>query len=209
MDRITCYFDFISPYAYLQLEGSSPFPVGPAIAYKPILFAGLLNHWGHLGPAEIPRKRIFTYQYVAWYAKRHGIELRFPSAHPFNPLKALRLALVCGSRESAIRTIFRFIWRDGGDLQDGAAFADLCRKLAIEDGETRVADPAIKAQLIANTEEAKALGLFGVPTLIIDGHLFWGNDATQMAADFLADPLPFQSGEMKRLADLPSGATRT
>jgi 2-hydroxychromene-2-carboxylate isomerase len=61
-NTITWYFDFISPFAYLQQARFNDFPKEIEIQAKPLLFAGLLSHWEHKGPAEIPAKRIFTYQ---------------------------------------------------------------------------------------------------------------------------------------------------
>ena len=70
--------------------------------YKPVLFAGLLEHWGQKGPAEVPVKRRWTYRWCTWWARELGIPFRFPAAHPFNPLPHLRLALACGSKPDAV-----------------------------------------------------------------------------------------------------------
>src|SRR5207249_4672726 len=87
------YFDFISPYSYLQLEQMPRWPEGVVLVAKPILFAALLDHWGQKGPAEIPVKRAFTYSQVQWLGDRAGIPFRFPPRHPFNPVSVLRLAV--------------------------------------------------------------------------------------------------------------------
>ena len=72
----------------------------------------------------------------------------------------------------------------------------------------RVSDPAIKQQLRANTDEAIARGVFGVPSFAIDEEIFWGEDATGMMLDFLADPELFRRGDLGRLRDLPAAAQR-
>lgn len=56
MTKAVWYFDFISPFCYLRLQDMGRFPESLKISYRPVLFAGLLNHWGHLDPAEIPAK---------------------------------------------------------------------------------------------------------------------------------------------------------
>ena len=114
--RVIWYFDFISPFAYLQCERLNQLPEGTHIEYRPVLFAGLLNHWGQLGPAEIPQKRVFTYRHTLWLARKCGIPLRFPVGHPFNPLRFLRLAIAAGCSKQAVTRIFRYIWSAGGDL---------------------------------------------------------------------------------------------
>jgi len=183
MKQITFYFDFISPYAYLAFEQLSSALQGLSysVDYKPLLFAGLLKHHGQLGPAEIPSKREWTYRQVLWLAHTHGIELQMPASHPFNPLPLLRLALACGSQGTSNRyvaeTIFRHVWRGGADAGDPA------RLQALTAGLAPARDPAsaeVKAELKTNTDEAVALGLFGVPSLVVDRKVFWGFDALPM-----------------------------
>ena len=203
---IDWYFDFVSPYSYLQCERLEP--LAGSINPRPLVFAGLLSHWGHKGPAEMPSKRTFIYRQVLWIAGRDGVELRFPPRHPFNPIRVLRLAMALGATYEVVRTIFRHIWRDGFDVDTDPGFAKLCETLGVADGEARASDPAVKEALKRNGEEAIAAGVFGVPTLAIDGQLFWGYDATDMALDYRRDPVRFLSDEMKRLDTLPVGASR-
>src|SRR5690348_9010873 len=94
--RAHWYFDLISPFSYLHLKQFGRLPAELEIQYIPVLFAGLLKHWEHKGPAEIPAKRIYTYHHVSWLAARLGIPFRFPPSHPFNPLPALRLVIAAG-----------------------------------------------------------------------------------------------------------------
>ena len=86
------YFDFVSPFSYLQCEQLPTLERSIRIRYRPVLFAALLAAHGHKGPAEIASKRRFTYRFVVWQAAKLGIALKFPAAHPFNPLALLRLA---------------------------------------------------------------------------------------------------------------------
>jgi 2-hydroxychromene-2-carboxylate isomerase len=203
---IDWYFDFVSPYSYLQCERLAP--LSAQIRPRPLVFAGLLSHWGHKGPAEMPSKRTFIYRQVQWIAGRDGVRMRFPPRHPFNPIKALRLAVAMGSTYETVREIYRHIWSDGYDVDTAEGFAQLCTGLGVADGEARVSEPAVKEQLKRNGEEAIAAGVFGVPTLAVDGQLFWGYDATDMALDYLRDPMLFLSEEMKRVDALPVGASR-
>jgi 2-hydroxychromene-2-carboxylate isomerase len=202
------YFDFVSPYSYLQCM---KFPVLPAdceVRMRPVLFAGLLDAWGQKGPAEIPPKRRFTYRQVQWLADREGVRLKFPLAHPFNPLRPLRLAIALGSDPSVIREIFRFIWAEGRSVEDDDEWAALARRLGVTDADERIAAPEIKAALRRNGEDGVAAGVFGVPAFVADGEVFWGYDATAMLLDFLRDPAPFRQGEMARVGELPAAAER-
>jgi 2-hydroxychromene-2-carboxylate isomerase len=183
MKRITFYFDIVSPFAYLAFEALPQALQGLSysVDYKPLLFAGLLGHHGQLGPAEIAPKREWTYRQALWLAHSRGLPMQMPAAHPFNPLPLLRLALACGSQGRANRyvceTVFRHAWRDGGDA------ADPQRLQALKSVLAPARDPAgdeVKAELKANTDEAIALGVFGVPTCVLDGRLFWGLDGLPM-----------------------------
>jgi 2-hydroxychromene-2-carboxylate isomerase len=208
--NIDWYFDFISPYSYFQSERLPSFPGGVVLRPRAVLFAGLLEHWGQKGPAEIAGKRAFTYRHCQWIAKRDGIAFRFPPAHPFNPIRALRLAVALDESLAAIHAIFRHIWRDGrhtDSAQDWAALAAAVG-LSPEEASARVNDPAVKARLRANGEQAVAAGVFGVPTLLADGIPFWGYDATAMALEYVEDPAAFMGAEMRRVSDLPIGVRR-
>jgi 2-hydroxychromene-2-carboxylate isomerase len=204
MVSIDWYFDFVSPYSYIALYRLAEIPA--QVAYKPVLFAGLLNHWGQKGPAEIPAKRQWTYRWCTWWARELGIALRFPAAHPFNPLQHLRLALACDSRPEAVKRIFLSIWMSGANADDPERFAALCGELGVD--PARLADTQIKDQLRKNTEEAAQRGVFGVPSFVVDGEVFWGADATDFVKAFLADPAVVRNDEMRRVDRLPVAAAR-
>lgn len=200
------YFDFISPFAYLQWPRVRPLLDTHALVPVPILFGAVLDAVGQKGPAEIPRKREFTYRHVLWQARRQGIAMRFPPAHPFNPLAALRLCIAAGSTSQAITAIQDWIWARGnaGDTID--ALAPVAARLGI--APEAAGSDAVKATLRANTAGAVDSGVFGVPTLAIGDELFWGNDAHDFAVAALHDPALLDDAEMRRLAALPVGVRR-
>ncbi|MEP7180920.1 MAG: 2-hydroxychromene-2-carboxylate isomerase [Betaproteobacteria bacterium] len=202
------YFDFISPFAYLQSERLATLAPRLAIRYKPVLFAGLLGANGQKGPAEIASKRTFTYRFCVWQAKQLGIPFKFPPEHPFNPLPLLRLAIACDSAPDAVHRIFRFVWADGRLPDLPIEWAELTGALGVPDADARIASAEVKDKLRRNTDEAIARGVFGVPTLAIGGELFWGVDATGMAADYVTAGCRFDDPEYARIADLPVGAVR-
>jgi 2-hydroxychromene-2-carboxylate isomerase len=188
MKAITFWFDPISPFAYLAfehlpeaLEGCSY-----AVSYRPVLFAGMLAHWGQKGPAEIEPKRAWTFRHVAWWAHERGIAIDTPAAHPFNPLPLLRLMTACGPNRRVVEAVMRHVWIGGHDAADPARVAALAQGLA------PARDPAsveVKNELRAATDDAIARGVFGVPTFELEGRLFWGVDALPMLrAALLGDP---------------------
>ena len=202
------YFDFLSPFSYLQLVQFDRLPPDLEITYRPVLFAGLLGHWEHKGPAEIPAKRVHTYRWCHWYAARHGIPFRMPPAHPFNPLRPLRLAVAQGAEPALIRAVFDTIWAEGRDVSRDDEWQGLTERLAIADADEAIARPEVKEALKKSTEEAARRGVFGVPTFAVGGELFWGLDATDLVLDYLNDPASFATGEYARIADLPIAQAR-
>jgi 2-hydroxychromene-2-carboxylate isomerase len=208
MSPLIWYFDFVSPFSYLQTHRFCELPEGRRITFVPVLFAGLLDHWQSKGPAELAPKRVFTYRYLQWYAERHAIPYRMPPAHPFNPLKALRLCIVAGATVESVEKIFRFIWAEGRAIGDDSAWNALCRSLGIRDAGARIQSPEVKEALRRNTEQAAGRGVFGVPTFEVDDNLFWGMDATDMLIDYLSKPTLLNSPEMQRVSTLPEGVRR-
>ena len=206
--HVSWYFDFISPFAYLQLPKVLALRERVAITPVPILFAAVLDKIGQIGPAEIPAKRTFMYRHIQWTARHEGTPLTFPPKHPFNPLQALRLCIACNNRWDAVAAIYHHIWRDGRDGDTLESLAGLAEQLGIDDIATATAEPQVKNTLRTNTEQALADGVFGVPTLRFGDTMFWGNDATAMALEYLDDPGMFDGAEYRRIDDLPVGVER-
>lgn len=200
------YFDVISPFAALAIPEMEALCAQHKVVFRPVLFAGLLKAFGHLGPAEIPAKRTQTYRIVQWIADEHGIPFRAPPAHPFNPLALLRLLCARELTVADAAVAFQLVWGEGRDPESPESAAMLAAALGVP--LDAGSDPAVKALLRTNTEAAVAAGVYGVPTLAIGDELFWGLDAMPMALAYLADPGLFASGEMARVSNLPMAAQR-
>jgi len=212
MKHIVFHLDFISPYAYLAFERLPRALEGLSysVSYRPLLFAALLKHHGQLGPAEIPVKRVWTYRQALWLARQLDIPMDMPASHPFNPLAHLRLALATTAdgdiNRHVAETIFRDIWRGGAEAADPARLAALAERLPrqVRDGNGESA----RASLRANTEQAIAKGIFGVPTFEAEGELIWGLDGLPMLKALLEGDTWFTSESWKSSAKRP-GLTRS
>jgi 2-hydroxychromene-2-carboxylate isomerase len=186
MKLLDFWFDPISPYAYLAFEQLPQALAGLSfeVRYRPILFAQLLKHWGQKGPAEIEPKRAWTFRQIRWAAHQHAIPIDTPAEHPFNPLALLRLLHACAGpggtpNRRCCEAVLRHAWRGGADANEPSRLQALTAALA-----PRLAPDSapVKAALRAATDEALARGVFGVPTIELDGRLFWGFDALPMVA---------------------------
>ena len=211
MKQIMFYLDFISPFAYLAFE---QLPVALkgisySVTHKPVLFGAILKHHGQLGPAEIAPKRDWTYRHVLWLAHSLGVPLQMPVSHPFNPLGLLRLAVACDADGTPNRyvceTLFRHVWCGSAEASDAARLQTITQQLQ----PTRAANSdEVKAQLKANTDEAIASGVFGVPTFEVDGKLFWGVDALPMLRAYLLGDAWFEGG-WDSVASVAAGVKRS
>ena len=199
---IDFYFDYLSPYAYLAWlclpEVTAPRDV--EIVPRPVLFAGLLDHWGQLGPAEIPPKGMHVGKDTGRFAALRGIPLKAPRYHPFRPLTALRVSLAVVSRDKqkeAITAIFKAGWAESMDLGELKDIRDALNEAGL-DSERLVAaadEPLARDTLHTETETAIGRGVFGIPTMVVEDELFWGLDQLQYLALFLDGKDPLASVE--------------
>jgi 2-hydroxychromene-2-carboxylate isomerase len=206
--KVTWVFDVISPFAYLSFKQLPQLPQPVEVEYVPVLFAGLLNHFGQKGPAEIDSKRRFTYRFALWRARKMGIAMRMPPNHPFNPIMALRLIIAAGSTRPVIERVLDAVFLHGRDVADIAVIAQLAGALGVAEPAAALQAPEVKQKLRDNTDWAIRKGVFGVPTIIVDDEFFWGHDAFEMAVDYMRDTTLFGDAEMRAIDDLPIGVMR-
>jgi len=209
------YFDVISPYAYLgwlrvhalaERHGRSLEPV-------PVLFAALLDRHGQKGPAEIVPKRVYTFKHVVRIAADHGALLRPPPHHPFNPLIALRIAslpMPAAEQRRTIDALFAAVWGGGPGVEDPVVLAGwlTARGLAGEALVAAASTPEAKQRLRSATDAAIAAGVFGVPTIEVDGEIFWGQDAFDHVDRFLRGEDPVTPEIIARWVGMTASAVR-
>ncbi|HSD10476.1 MAG TPA: 2-hydroxychromene-2-carboxylate isomerase [Candidatus Binatia bacterium] len=205
MQIIRFYFDYISSNAYLawtQLPALAE-AHGFAIDPVPVLFAGLLEARGQLGPAEIPAKALWMARNNLRKAAILGVPLNPPAFHPFNPLLALRISslpLPAPQRLALIDTLFRAVWVEHLHVSDAPVVARLANDLGLA-GARLVAEAQSsesKDRLRAQTDDAIARGVFGVPSMGVGDELFWGYDDFPYLERFLAGNDPLNPAEWQK-----------
>jgi 2-hydroxychromene-2-carboxylate isomerase len=194
MPQATFYFDLGSPYAYLtaeRLERVLPQP----IVWQPVSLGALFKSRGRsswaLGDPDSRRSGMAE---VEQRARMYGLaSLRWPDPWPTNYLYAMRAAAYAfraGSGREFTLQAFRRAFADGCDLAAPEHVLHAAEQAGLDpravDEATR--DPEIKLALRAATDAAHALGVFGVPTVAVDGELFWGDDRLEDVAPLLAAP---------------------
>jgi 2-hydroxychromene-2-carboxylate isomerase len=198
LPRLRFYFDYESPNAFLAWIELPKLAerYGVALDLVPVLYAGLLDAHGQLGPGEMPAKGRWMGKNVLRKAAVLGVPLNLPELFPFNPLLALRvfiLPLEENDRRSMIDALFRAVWVRGLHVSEASVVTTLLDELGLP-GTTLVAQaqtPEVKTRLRQQTDDAIARGVFGVPTMEVGDELFWGYDDFPYLERFLAgnDPL--------------------
>lgn len=211
---IDFHFDLLSPYAAIawsQIHGLAA-RHGRAVRPVPTLLAALLAHNGTRGPAEVPAKRVYVFKDALRSARHLGLPLVPPPTHPFNPLLALRAAsMVEGeAQRRLIDALYDGAWGGGGGVESADQVRALAQRAGL-DGDAVVAaagtDEA-KARLRAQTEDAIANGVFGVPTMRVDGELFWGYDSFGHLERFLAGEDTITPDDLQPWSNIRPSATR-
>jgi 2-hydroxychromene-2-carboxylate isomerase len=198
MASLRFYFDYISTNAYLAWLQMPTLArrYGLLIEPVPVLFAGLLEAHGTTGPAETPAKSLWMFKNNLRKAALLGVPLNPPAFHPFNPLLSLRAttaALDADECDAFISRLFDAVWVRGEHVSEPAVVERAANDVGL-DGAAIVAaaaTPEVKARLRAQTDDAIARGVFGVPMMEANGELFWGYDDLPYLELFLAgdDPL--------------------
>jgi len=207
---IEFHYDLISPFAHVALARLNELPAGVNVRPVSVLLGAVLNHWGQRGPAEISAKRLHTYRQSVFLGKQHGVDIRFPPRHPFNPLKALRLMAGGDADLATVRRAFDFVFSQGrapDTDEELAAFAE-----AVGIPVDLASDDGAKAALRANTDQAIERGVFGVPSFVCakdSGHeVFWGVDAFDMLLAWLEDASLFERDPYRHLDGVSIGIER-
>ena len=207
MTQVDFYFDFISPYVWLASHQLGEVRACTAAKFRfvPVLFAALLDHHSNLGPAEIPAKRRYTFQDAERWAVYLGLKLKSPPAHPFNSLTALRVTSAIdndGVREAFAVRLLDAAWSEGRDIASKSVGLNGEELL----GKTHADE--IKQKLRIQTESAIQAGVFGVPSFVVAGEIFWGNDRLHLLKAYLQGKLHTDKAKVEEILARPRTADR-
>ena len=193
MRTVDVYFDYASPFGYIASEVLPGFAErsGLSLRWQPIDQAKLSNYAE--GLPYSPVKRQYVVLDAARSAKFHGVPIRVPKPHPVGSATALRLALVALKEPEFPefhRALFRAAWRDQRDLSSRDVLSECISEAngSVEEWLLQADLPETIERLGTITSEAEARGVFGVPSMLLDGELFWGIDSLPILAWRLEHP---------------------
>ncbi|MGB9369565.1 MAG: 2-hydroxychromene-2-carboxylate isomerase [Xanthobacteraceae bacterium] len=194
MPVLDFFYEFASTYSYIAAMRVDPLAkaAGVTVRWRPFLLGPIFKAQGwDTSPFNLyPAKGRYMVRDCERLCAGLGLTFRLPDPFPQNALLASRVALVGldeGWGEEFSRAVYHAEFCDGRQIDDRAAIAEIVRDLG-RDGAAALAraqSEEIKAMLRASTEEAQRLGIFGAPSFIVSGELFWGNDRLEQALDFV------------------------
>ncbi len=193
--RLEYYFDFLSPYSYFSWQFFKKYRVawkllGVEVDYYPVILAKIIHHYDTKGPGEIEPKRNYLFKDCLRFAKKHEIAFRPPQNLPFNSLYALRCSLKenCEDQQfNVIETLFDMACGNGDDLGNPHIVMKGLLSAGLPGGDylEKVSTTEMRKALKLNIKKALNQKVFGVPSFIIEGELFWGNDSMEFLNSFI------------------------
>jgi len=189
------WFEFASTYSYpaaMRVERLTR-AAGVPLVWRTFLLGPIFKSqgWSDSPFNLLPVKGRYMWRDLERISDADGIGFRRPSAFPRSSLVAARIA--CRYHDEPwlpefVRRVYQANFADDRDISDKTVIAD-CLSHAGADAQSVLAvaetDEA-KAQLRRQTEKAATLGIFGAPTFVVDGELFWGNDRLEQALAWYA-----------------------
>lgn len=181
-------FDFGSPNAYLALKALPALieRTGADLHLMPCLLGGIFKATGNRAPMEsfanVKGKLAYDRLEIDRFVRRHALDrFRMNPHFPVNTLLCMRGMIVAqrsGAERAYVDAVCAGLWEDGRKMDDPAAFVAVLDAAGLE-GRTiaeATQDPAVKAELAANTERAVDRGVFGIPTFFVSDEMFFGKD---------------------------------
>ena len=203
MHKITFYYDIVCPYAYIASQRIEALAArsGATVDWTPVLLGGIYKSieapqvpsstWSaakaRLGALDLHRQ-----------ARYHRVPLRFPTTHPRRTVSAMRLLVGASgpARVALSHALYQAYWVEGLDISDRSVL----NAIAINHGvdPACIDSPRARAALFKTTEQAVAAGAFGVPSMVVDGVLWWGQDRLNLVERAISGRRPPESPSLSR-----------
>jgi 2-hydroxychromene-2-carboxylate isomerase len=188
--QIEFWFEFASSYSYPAAErvGALCADAGVELRFRPFLLGPIFAAQGWRdSPFNIyPAKGRYMWRDLERICQARGLPFRRPARFPQNGLNAARIAFVAQDEPwvgDFVRAVYRANYVLGEDIAEPQIIEQVLSRLG-RDAETVIASSkaaAAKEAFRLQNERAVALGIFGAPSFVVDGELFWGDDRLEQA----------------------------
>ena len=189
---IDFWFTMGSTYSYLSVMRLEKLAAKSGIRFRwrPFHLLLILQEMKHVPFADKPAKMSYMWRDLGRRAAMHGIETSLPAPYPAKQSVMANLVALIGMRQgwgedfarAAYRRWMQLGQETGSEPNLSASLRDIGQEpepvLALANA------PETMAALVAETHAARGLGIFGSPTFVIDGELFWGDDRLEDAVSW-------------------------
>ena len=196
--NIDLYFDYSSPYGYLASERIEALAQrhNRRVTWHPILLGFIFKISKQAPLTEAPLKGEYAIMDFARSSREHGIAYQHPKQFPIGAVAASRAtlwfrqhsdAVVSDKTSEMVHAIYRAYFVDSKDITDSDTLSEIAGSIGV-DGDSMIAgltEQAIKDALKEEVSAAIELGIFGSPTMVIDGERFWGHDRMEQVERWL------------------------
>ena len=196
---IDFHFDYSSPYGYLASERIEEIAErhGRPLVWRPILLGAIFKVTGGAPLTEAPMKGQYSIMDMRRSAREHGVPFTYPETFPISAVPASRATLWLRDHDDEalaalatplVHALYRAYYADGRDISESATVLDVAAGTGVDRAalEAALADPAVKTALRTEVDGAIERGVFGSPSCLVDGELFWGHDRLEMLDRWLA-----------------------
>jgi 2-hydroxychromene-2-carboxylate isomerase len=170
---------------------------GVSVNWRPFSVRALMREQGNTFHTISPRTA-YMWRDIERRAAEHGLPFVRPPIWPTDPDQlANRVGIVAASEgwcAAYAKASFRSWYLDGKELGDLAALCAVLRELgkALEGVIARANSEAVRALYDSETDVARELGVFGVPTFAVGREIFWGDDRLEQALAWASGTHPAQ-----------------
>ena len=186
--RLDCYIFIGSTYSVLTAHRAAAFATahGVLLDWKPFSLRVLLREQDSTPFLGRPAKTAYMWRDIERRAARFGIPFARPSRYPVDGQERANHVATLAAREGwcadFLREAYRAWFLEDRDPGDPAALALVLARLG-RPAETamRAEAPDVVAAYVANTDRARALGIFGAPDFVCGDEVFWGDDRLEDA----------------------------
>lgn len=193
-DQIDLYWDIGSTNTYFALHLIRPLAArhGAVICYQPFNLGYVFRRHGYRLMEEPGAKLSNRRRDLQRWAARHDLPFRMPDVFPIKTSRVLRGSLVArrhGLEEAYLDAIFRAYWEENDpSIADYPGLRRIAAEIGISPDRFEVACESedIRTELIEITDDALELGVFGAPTFVIEGEIYWGKDRFEFIEAHLA-----------------------
>lgn len=191
--QIEFFFDVGSPATYLAWTQLPALAArhNADLVYRPMLLGGVFQATGNQSPAAVPAKGAYTRGDFQRFARRYGVTLNHNPYFPINTLQLMRGAEALRGTDQFdvyLAAVFNAIWVEEQDMGQPEVVARVLASAGLDPAALmqHLGDLEVKQRLKETTEEAVRRGVFGAPTLFVDGEMFFGQDRLDFVEEKLA-----------------------